>query len=389
MPIKSPFDSAIAKPGQGSVVLSLLPPSRPSLSTLTYQYPLKLLTRSPAFIPESSVLENATQPVHLHLLSYGGGLLPGDVLEVSIRLERRTRLVLTTPQGSTKIYKTKPRAAAGMNHHHNGGYSNSKHTGNEAFDGAAADTSKQTLRVHVENEAALCYLPDPSVPFRHSRYEQDQKFTVNMDMSQGQTTSSSKSSSICVLDWVTQGRGSLGEDWDFHLWRGKNEVWTTDKKSGKKKLLLRDSVILNDGRGDDDCGSAGSGYGSRIRERVYPNGIVGTLILYGPVFENLSCFIMDTFASQPRIGGRDWSSSSSSSSSFSHQAYASTATADTQTRSTGPHDVTWTAARVRAGFVLVKFGARDFETAKEWLGGLFRKEGSVVREFGEEALWSL
>jgi urease accessory protein len=41
---------------------------------------------------------------------------------------------------------------------------------------------------------------------------------------------------------------------------------------------------------------------------------------------------------------------------------------------------------VRGGFVLVKFGAADFETAKDWLGGALREEGSVANEFGEEAL---
>jgi urease accessory protein len=39
--------------------------------------------------------------------------------------------------------------------------------------------------------------------------------------------------------------------------------------------------------------------------------------------------------------------------------------------------------------VLVKFGAKDFETAKDWLGGLLREEGSIIREFGEEALFCL
>ena len=333
MPVKSPFDASttIAKPGQGRVILSLLPPSLPSLSTLTYQYPLKLVTRSPEFIPESSVLQDATRPVHLHLLSYGGGLLPGDVLDVSIRLEPRTRLVLTTPQGTTKIYKT-------------------------SADGNAADTSKQSLNVQVENEAALCYLPDPSVPFRDSRYEQVQTFTISMD-----DADKGSASSICVLDWVTQGRGSLGEDWDFNLWRGKNEVWTVmDDKKKAKKLLLRDSVVL---KRDNPYG---------IRDLVFPHGVVGTLILYGPVFEHLSFFIMDTFTGQPRIGARNWSSSSTTTPAES--------TVD---------EVIWTAARVRAGFVLVKFGAKGFEAGKAWLGDLLRKEGSVAREFGEEALWSL
>ncbi|KNG88633.1 urease accessory protein UreD [Aspergillus nomiae NRRL 13137] len=109
MPIKSPFESSIAKHGQGNVVLSLLPPSNPTLTTLTYKYPLKLLTRTPGYVPQSSALScPASRPVHLYLLTYGGGLLPGDHIEVSIKLEQFTRMVVTTPQGTTKIYKTEP-----------------------------------------------------------------------------------------------------------------------------------------------------------------------------------------------------------------------------------------------------------------------------------------
>jgi urease accessory protein len=92
------------------------------------------------------------------------------------------------------------------------------------------------------------------------------------------------------------------------------------------------------------------------------------------VFEALGSFMLKQFQSQPRIGSRNWSDHAPSvpEPSLSYKG-----------------DVTWTAARVRAGFVLVKFGAKDFETAKHWLGGLIREEGSVIREFGEEALCCL
>ncbi|KAL1969701.1 hypothetical protein VTN77DRAFT_8254 [Rasamsonia byssochlamydoides] len=357
MILKSPFASSIASPGNGRVVLSLLPPSIPTLTTLTYKYPLKLLSRAPGFTPESSVLGDcATRPVHLYLLTYGGGLLPGDHIDVSITLDPRTRLVVTTPQGSTKIFKTAPRAQ-GRFHESNAG----------------DDMSRQTLDVHIGSQAALCYLPDPSAPFKDSRYEQVQIFTVDG------TQTGNKRSSLCVLDWVTQGRTSRGENWDFQLWKGRNEVWSEDKSSGKRRLLLRDSIILdNEVKGaewEEESASAANpiSTGGIVRERTWPHGIIGTLILYGPVFDQLGSFFMETFASQPRIGGRNWSSSSSSTSSVPSK-----------------HDkVTWTAARVRAGFVLVKFGAKDFETAQSWLGQLIREEGSVVREFGEEALFCL
>ncbi|GCB27539.1 uncharacterized urease accessory protein ureD-like [Aspergillus awamori] len=356
MPIKSPFESSIAKPGHGKVVLSLLPPSNPSLTTLTYKYPLKLLTRVPGFVPQNSALSKCpSNPVHLYLLTYGGGLLPGDHISVSITLEAHTRMVVTTPQGSTKIFKTEPTSMKGHR-------STLKHS--------LSDKSRQTLDVHVGEGAALCYLPDPAVPYKDSRYEQVQTFTVD----------GLNKSSLCILDWVTEGRTSRGESWDFHLWRGKNEVWTTttDGKGAlpKKKLLLRDSLILDD---EVDVALLANGAGAcdrsdLLRERTRPHGVVGTMILYGPVFEKLASFIMDRFTSLPRIGARNWASSAPA-------AMESTPNYDSQ--------VTFTAARVRAGFVLVKFGAKEFATAKDWLGGILREEGTVLREFGEEALFCM
>ncbi|KAL4878875.1 UreD urease accessory protein-domain-containing protein [Aspergillus karnatakaensis] len=354
MPVKSPFESSIAKPGQGKVVLSLLPPSIPSLSTLTYKYPLKLLTRTPGFVPQST-LTSASQPVHLYLLTYGGGLLPGDEIDVSITLEPRTRLVVTTPQGSTKIFKTETSPGRTL-----------------------SDKSRQSLDVRIGPEAALCYLPDPSAPFKDSRYEQIQTFTVE------NTLKASNRASLCVLDWVTQGRISRGENWDFHLWKGKNEIWLSDKvttspstnEGKKRKLLLRDSLILNDENAATKQLRTQETHPpkSLIRDRTSPHGVIGTLILYGPVFESLSNFMVERFTSLPRIGARNWSSS---------------APAAVEAPENYDSQVTFTAARVRAGCVLVKFGAADFETAKDWLGGILREEGSIAREFGEEALFCL
>lgn len=398
----SPFaSSSVAIPGKGTAVLSILPPSLPALTTLTYKYPLKLLSRTPTFTPKASVAGvAATRPVHLYLLTYGGGLLPGDDINVAITLDDRTRMVLTTPQGSTKIFKTAPR-------HYNRNTVSSSHTDaifQNARNGQSPSLeagmlemgSRQTLDVRIGREAGLCYLPDPSCPFKDSRYEQVQVFTIHSNCSQRRSVSEydpSQRSSICVLDWVTQGRTSRGENWDFHVWKGKNEVWTEDTVTGKRTLLLRDSVILDDeneqeGGGNSDGASDNTTSFKRlIREHTSGQGIIGTLILYGPLFDSLGSYFMHTFTSQSRIGGQNWSSSTSAS---VDQIEGQSNGFDTNRSGVTPSkDVTWTAARVRAGFVLVKFGAKHFETARDWLGGMIRAEGSVVREFGEEALFCL
>lgn len=101
-------------------------------------------------------------------------------------------------------------------------------------------------------------------------------------------------SSLCVLDSVTEGRTARGENWDFHLWRGKNEGWALDS-TGKQKLLLRDSVIFDaefkEGRLEEEPPR------NLIRERTDPYKIMGSLILYGPAFESLATFFMHQFTS--------------------------------------------------------------------------------------------
>lgn len=281
-------------------------------------------------------------------------------------------MVVTTPQGSTKIFKTEPDNS-------DNNFSVIKgHRKQMPAHPHLSNMSQQSLNVQIGRQAALCYLPDPSVPFKNSRYAQVQTFTVDA------TAKGDQRSSLCVLDWVTQGRTSRGENWNFRFWRGRNEVWATDEKTGKSRLLLRDSVILDDeadglNRNSDSEDAdtpqpqAGLVPLNVIQERTRPHGVVGTLILSGPVYEKLGSYLMERFTSQPRIGSRNWSSSD-----FSSAPEPSLSNKD---------DVTWTAARVRVGFVLVKFGAKDFETAKHWLGGLLREEGTIVREFGEEALF--
>ncbi|KAK2751441.1 hypothetical protein FQN55_000715 [Onygenales sp. PD_40] len=376
----SPFASSTSTiPGHGKVVLSLLPPSIPSLTTLSYKYPLKLLTRTPITALNSKYPDSATTPVHLYLLTYGGGLLPGDDIQVSITLNPRTRLVVTTPQGSTKIYKTEPR---GM------GRGTTLPSNINNITTPSPSKSRQTLDIRISPQAGLCYLPDPSQPFESSQYEQIQTFTLLSDGAVDHPNN--QPPSLCVLDWVTQGRTARGEDWSFHSWKGRNEVWSEDPSTGKRRLLLRENVILEDEEHLDhdqqqqtsSPAVAATGTPPRkkhplsIRARTRPHGILGTLILHGPLFESLSTFMMQEFTSQPRIGGRNWSAGPAPASS-------------TVTTAASSKNVTWTAARVRGDFVLVKFGARDFEAAKEWLGELMRREGGVVGEFGEEALGCL
>ncbi|OCT44866.1 Urease accessory protein UreD [Cladophialophora carrionii] len=322
----SPFAASSAAAGTGEIILALLPPGRQALQKCTYQYPLKLIAPDPH---HSSEQKHVTI---VFLLTYGGGLVGGDQIDLKAELQDGTRLVLLT-QGSTKIFKSPEKSVV----------------------------SGQTLNVTIGAQAALCYLPDPTQPFAESVYDQKQTFTVQPD----------GTSSLLVLDWVSEGRRARGESWTLWNWKGKNEVREFNDH-GKGRLLLRDAVML--------CGDDLGGMG--LVEKSNKMGIFGTLIVYGPIFKKLGEFLLREFSTQPRIGAKNWTTGDGT-------AQVNIVRENDQAKQIEQQNgLLWTAANVR-GFVLVKFGAKEIDGARRWLGTLLRQEGSVEKVFGHQALLCL
>lgn len=333
----TPFPST-SRPGHGTIHLSLLPPCTPALRTLSYQYPLKLIAPSPLPLPLPLPEFSSLAPlIHtVFLLTYGGGLVAGDTLHIEVVLARSTRLVLLT-QGSTKVFKAPGREVV----------------------------STQRMRVRLEGGAALCYLPDPVQPFRDSVFEARQIYELVGGAGEG-------GASLCVCDWVSEGRTARGEKWDFWRYGSRSEVWGVDEQ-GKRRLLVRDNIILDEEEKTRD----------RITGRLDGLGVFGTLILGGPVFEGLGRYLMDEFERLPRIGARNWDAVDEEV-----EVKEDEVRRRARLKREARDGVIWTAARVR-GFVLVKFGAREVEGARIWLSHMLRTEGSVEGSFGERALLCL
>jgi len=332
---KSPFAASTSSPGIGKIKVAALPPQKQILKSFDYQYPLKLIAPDPHTSPGPS-----HHPVTLvFLLTYGGGLVGGDKISLDVTLEEDTRLVLVT-QGSTKIFKSPARSVV----------------------------SAQTLNVTIARGASLCYLPDPTQPFSESVYEQKQNFFVDPD----------GTSSLCVLDWVSEGRRARGESWTLWNWKGKNEVRELPREKSKQpRLLLRDAVILSDEGGE------GVHLGPGIRDKTNGMGAIGSLILYGPTFQALAAFFLSEFKSQPRIGAKNWSDGKSQK-PISEEAN----TKERRLEQEKADGLLWTAASTR-GFVVVKFGAREISGARLWIGDMIRRQGSIGQEFGDQALIGL
>lgn len=331
-PFTSPFAPSTAKAGHGTIEISVLPPNTPVLRTLSYQYPLKLVAPDPLPPPDHGAEPHAPPLVHtVFLLTYGGGIVAGDLIDLNVTLPGKTRLVLLT-QGSTKIFKTP-----------NPGL-----------------ISKQHMVVNIRADSALAYLPDPVQPFAESAFAQSQVY--HLEDEQG---------SICVCDWVTSGRSGRGENWDIHEYKSRNEVWSNGK-DGKKRLLLRDNLVLDK-------------YGRtcmQLSERMDGYSVFGTLIIRGPVFSALARHFVEEFEALPRIGGRDWGDSKRAELSPKEQRRA-------QRQSREKADgLVWSAANVR-GFVLVKFASKEVQGSRDFLREMLREDGSVASAFGEGALLCL
>ncbi|KAL8735922.1 MAG: hypothetical protein Q9166_000484 [cf. Caloplaca sp. 2 TL-2023] len=367
----STFPPSNISPGTGTVKLSLHPPDHPVFETLSFSYPLKLVASASHNLPSfhvpppenendssSTLFPRPSSVPLLFLLTYGGGLVSGDHIHLSITLAPSTRLTIAT-QGSTKIFKPSLPPSASPST-------------------PPPPLTRQDLAVTIAASAAFWLGPDPCQPFATSRYAQTQIFEVDVE----------GGGSLGFVDWVCEGRSARGEKWEFEGWRGRNEIWDVsssmlsgtaeesgEKREARRRLVLRDVLIIS---------------APDIRSRVDGMGIFGTVILIGPLFSSLAVFFINEFKALPRIGARDWNAHNKVGVTLSIESVPSEAERREQWRiqrheRENRDGVLWTAANVR-GAVVVKFGAREVEGAKSWLGGMLREEGTVRREFGPGGL---
>jgi urease accessory protein len=328
--MSSPFPKSSSAAGEGRVVSKVMPNGLSGLETVTYQYPLKLISPRPAVDQKSALV---------FLLSYGGGLVGGDSVSLAIDVLERSKLSIVT-QGHTKIFRSP----------------------------SLSVVTRQTLDVRIANEAGLCLLPDPVQPFESSVYEQTQIFSVE------------PRASLCLLDWVTQGRQARGEDWSFLRWKGRNEVWLRQNSATEKgRLLVRDAIALDSTVLDTT--------GRPLKSSLHAHGIVGTLILRGPHMAALGDFFLVEFAALPRLGIKDFRTAEAKAAEDSRKT-SQQKWREGRLKMETAHNVIWSAARVR-GCVIVRFGAGTVEGGRVWVGEMLQTQGSVAELYGDQALMCL
>lgn len=232
-------------PGKGILVCQCYD-QKSRFSRIHAQYPLK-------FVPTTG---HADRLAVVYMLSYGGGIVSGDMFDVSVTVEPRAILLLMT-QGNTKVFKDRADQQRWL------------------ATRTLKDTSKtpqhrlpsslQVINAKVAaSGATLLVMPDPVTSFRNSSFSSRQTFTLADDTSQ-----------LVLLDWFTSGRLSRGESWSFQHYSSRIDV-----KLGQK-MVLRDHMVLDDDNFDPDNTS----YAARLQ----PYTCFATLIVVSapgePLFE--------------------------------------------------------------------------------------------------------
>jgi urease accessory protein len=139
--------------------------------------------------------KNSGSAAWVYAATYGGGLLGGDTIALDATIGDGAHAMLST-QASTKVYRADVRA-------------------------------RQHLRVRALDDSLLVLLPDPVTPFAHARYEQEQQFEL------------APRAALVAVDWMTAGRVSSGERWQFTAYSSKTSV----RRDGK--ALLHDATCLD------------------------------------------------------------------------------------------------------------------------------------------------
>lgn len=216
-------------------------------SKLSSSYPLKLL--SPRVSKHGVAI--------VYVMSYGGGLVGGDRIHLVVEVGRECKLLVLS-QGSTKVFKTR-----------SGDRASTRLRRSSPQPSNLQAVTTQSMEVTIEPDSTLFLLPDPVTCFRSASYSQVQTFHL------------AGSASLVLLDWITSGRKSIGEDWDFLRYYSVNEVFVEGRRVARDVLLLDNSTPNTS---TTSCSSHPHDPPSlrTLKDRLSPYSCYAMLVLYGP-----------------------------------------------------------------------------------------------------------
>jgi urease accessory protein len=178
----------------------------------------------------------ADQSASVYLATYGGGLVGGDRIDVSIGVGPGAAALVTT-QASTKVFRS-PLGA------------------------------RQDLRAQVAGDGLLALLPDPVTCFAGASYRQEQH--IHLDAT----------ASLVLVDRLTAGRIESGERWRFDEYANRLFIWQGDR------LVLHDAVVLTGEDGD-------------VAARFGRVNCLAVVVLAGPALAATAARLTETIDSTP------------------------------------------------------------------------------------------
>eukprot|EP00930_Biecheleria_cincta_P027260 TRINITY_DN19144_c0_g1_i2.p1 TRINITY_DN19144_c0_g1~~TRINITY_DN19144_c0_g1_i2.p1 ORF type:complete len:623 (-),score=89.83 TRINITY_DN19144_c0_g1_i2:55-1923(-) len=195
---------------------------RTALVRVRHAAPARLLPMQPAAIDRSGAAWCA-------LGSFGGGLLGGDAVDLTLSVGCGASLALVT-QASTKVYRTK----------------------------RDCQPARQNLEANVAAGGLLVVAPDPLVPFADSSYAQRLRFCLE---------SGEMPASIVVVDWLGSGRVATGERWAFRRYSSRAELfWKQDGVSQTERADLVESLVIEAGDEPNSMGPRGLDVAARLHK---------------------------------------------------------------------------------------------------------------------------
>ncbi|KAL4401589.1 hypothetical protein ACI68E_001232 [Malassezia pachydermatis] len=235
----------------------------PKFSHLEATFPLRLLTPQES-CRDATINAAAYRKVPfkgvgvLFMVSYGGGLVCGDNIELDVDVGSDTRLLILT-QGSTKVYRERRGGDAPAVIKRASG---------------PAPASQQYIRYLVRENSTLILLPAPVTCYARSRYSQVQRIDLR----------SATTSSLVLLDWFTSGRLAVDgprestdfyripELWHFYLYQSRNEVRVDGQVIARDRQQLEQDLPEVLQRSDK----------TELARRCEPYTCFAFVILYGP-----------------------------------------------------------------------------------------------------------
>ena len=186
--------------------------------------------------------------------------------------------------------------------------------------------TQQHTDVIVSENGALFLLPDPVTCFRSASYKQIQTFHL------------SKDASLVMLDWITSGRRSLGEEWAFSRYYSANEIWVDGRRVARDVTLLEDTEL--------DIPQLPR---RTLPDKLSPYSCYATVILYGPLVQRLIC---DITAQYEEI---------------------------VVFKTKSPAELIWSLSSISEGKgCIVRVAGMETEGVRMWLGGALRKLENMV-----------